>query len=106
MARGATSIANVLGSNTFDLLVCIPAGVLIAGAAVIDFSLAAPLMAALTGATIVLFLLMRTHMILSRVESVALLVLYGAFVLWIGAESFGALDFVPHLPPAGDTGGH
>jgi len=104
--RGVTSIANVLGSNTFDLLVCIPAGVLIAGAAVIDFSLAAPLMAALTGATIVLFLLMRTHMILSRVESVALLVLYGAFVLWIGAESFGALDFVPHLPPAGDTGGH
>ena len=30
--RGITSIANVLGSNTFDLLVCIPAGILIAGA--------------------------------------------------------------------------
>jgi len=30
--RGVTSVANVLGSNTFDLLVAIPAGVLIAGA--------------------------------------------------------------------------
>ena len=104
--RGVTSIANVLGSNTFDLLVCIPAGVLIAGAATINFSLGAPLMAALTTATIVLFLLMRTHMILSRIESAALLVLYAAFVLWIGAESFGAIDLVPGLPPQSPSAAH
>ena len=98
--RGVTSLANVLGSNTFDLLVCIPAGVLIAGTATINFSVAAPMLAVLTAATVAMFLMMRTHMVLSRAESVGLLVLYVGFVLWIGAESFGAVDLVPSLPPA------
>ncbi|MDZ7851749.1 MAG: sodium:calcium antiporter [Halomonas sp.] len=97
--RGITSIANVLGSNTFDLLVCIPAGVLIAGTAAINFSIAAPMMAALTAATVVLFLMMRTKMVLSRWECIALLVIYVAFIVWIGAETFGMFDWVPSLPP-------
>lgn len=97
--RGVTSIANVLGSNTFDLLVCIPAGVLIAGTAVINFSVAAPMLAVLTLATVVLFLMMRTHMILTRAESILLLLMYGVFVLWIGLETFAVVDMVPTLPP-------
>jgi len=97
--RGITSIANVLGSNTFDLLVCIPAGVLIAGAAVINFSVAVPMFAMLTLATVVLFLVMRTHMVLSRAESAVLLAVYVIFVVWIAAETFGTVDFVPKLPP-------
>lgn len=104
--RGVTSIANVLGSNTFDLLVCIPAGVLIAGATVVNFSIAAPMMAVLTVATIALFLMMRTRMVLSRIESVVLLALYVGFVLWIGMETFGAVDFVPSLPPASPAPAH
>lgn len=102
--RGVTSIANVLGSNIFDLLVCIPAGVLVAGAAVINFSVAAPLMGVLTAATVALFLMMRTRMVLSRVESVVLLVLYVAFIVWIAAESFAVVDLVPGLPPDGGEG--
>ncbi len=98
--RGITSIANVLGSNTFDLLVCIPAGVLIAGAAVINFSIAAPMMAILTLATVALFLVMRTNMVLSRIESVMLLALYFVFLVWIALETFGVVDWVPSLPPA------
>ncbi|BES70361.1 sodium:calcium antiporter [Marinobacter nanhaiticus D15-8W] len=104
--RGVTSIANVLGSNTFDLLVCIPVGVLIAGTTVINFSVAAPMMAVLTAATILLFLLMRTNMVLSRTESVALLVFYLVFVVWISAESFGVVDWVPGLPPTSPQGSH
>ena len=38
-------MGNVLGSNIFDLLVAIPAGVLVAGAAPVDFGVAAPLSA-------------------------------------------------------------
>ncbi|GED21775.1 sodium:calcium antiporter [Halomonas halmophila] len=98
--RGITSIANVLGSNTFDLLVCISAGVLIAGGALVNFSVAAPMLGALTAATVVLFLMMRTGMLLSKPECAVLLTLYVAFIVWISAESFGALDWVPHLPPA------
>ena len=53
-----------------------------------------------TAATVVLLLMMRTRMILSRRECVALLVLYVAFLVWIGAETFGVLDWVPSLSPA------
>lgn len=101
----SSSSEALLGSNTFDLLVCIPAGVLIAGAVVVNFSVAAPLMAGLTTATIVLFLMMRTRMVLSRRESLALLVIYAVFVVWISAETFGSVDLVPGLPPPA-TAGH
>jgi len=100
-----TSIANVLGSNTFDLLVCIPAGVLIGGAALVNFSIAAPMLAVLTAATVVLFMMMRIQMTLSRAESVALLALYGVFVVSIAVETFGVIDLVPGLPPPAGSGG-
>lgn len=97
--RAVTSIANVLGSNTFDLLVCIPLGVLIAGATVINFSIAAPMLAVLTGATIALFLMLRTRLVLSPAESWVLLALYLGFLVWISAENFALVDWVPSLPP-------
>jgi len=94
-----TSVANVLGSNIFDLLVCIPAGVLVAGTVAINYSIAAPMMAALTLATLVVFLMMRTHLLVSRREAWVLLGLYAVFVVWVGVETFGGVDFVPSLPP-------
>ena len=98
--RAVTSLANVLGSNVFDLLVCIPAGILIAGSAVINYSIAAPMMAALTLATLVLFVFMRLKMSLDRKESILLLFLYLIFVIWMGLETFDLVDLVPSLPPA------
>lgn len=93
-----TSIANVLGSNIFDLLVCIPLGVLIAGTALINFSVAAPLMGALTLATLLLFSFLRTGMILGPWESTALIFCYLLFLLWMGLENFGVIDSIPSLP--------
>jgi cation:H+ antiporter len=95
---GITSLANVLGSNIFDLLVCIPAGVLIAGTAVINFTVAAPMMGVLTIATLVLFSFMRTNMTLSRTESIGLLVIYGIFLIWMALENFGLINSIPSLP--------
>src|SRR5690606_7180544 len=86
---GDLSLGNVLGSNIFDLLVAIPAGVLVAGAAPIDYAVAAPLMAVLTFATIVLFTAMRTKLRLSKRESLLLLVLYALFLLWLLLETLG-----------------
>ncbi len=97
--KGITSTANVLGSNIFDLLCCIPIGVLIAGTAVINYSVAAPMMAVLTLATVILFLMMRTHMIVSRAESWSLLLIYGAFVAWIAMESFNVTNLLVNFPP-------
>jgi len=97
--RATASIANVLGSNVFDLLVCIPAGVLIAGTAAVNYSVAAPMMGVLTVATIALFVMLRTQMALSRAEAWILLLLYAVFIAWVTAESFDAVDLVRSLPP-------
>lgn len=88
------SLSNVLGSNVFDLLVAVPAGVLVAGTASINFSVAAPMMGVLTLATIVLFTFLRTQMVLTRAEGWILLGLYGLFVTWMVLESLGVTGWV------------
>lgn len=92
--EGVVSLANVLGSNIFDLLVAIPAGVLIAGAATIDYAVAAPLMGFLTLATIVLFAMLRTGLTLTVTESRLLLLLYAVFIGWMVLETMGVTDLV------------
>ena len=89
--RGVTSLANVLGSNTFDLLVAIPAGVLIIGAWTVDFAMAVPMFGVLTGATILLFTALRTDLALSTPESYTLLSAYLVFVAWVVAETAGLI---------------
>lgn len=92
--EGDVSIGNVLGSNIFDLLVAVPAGVMVAGAAEVDFAVAAPLMAFLTFGTIVLFAQMRTRLRLTRTESILLLGLYALFVAWLILETVGVVDWL------------
>ncbi|QUO46498.1 MULTISPECIES: sodium:calcium antiporter [Halorubrum] len=88
--RGATSLGNVLGSNTFDLLVAIPLGVLIVGEVAVNFSTAVPMLGVLTAATVLLFVTLRTSLALTDRESYALLAAYGLFVAWVVAETIGA----------------
>lgn len=85
--EGVVSLANVLGSNIFDLLVAVPVGILIAGTAPIDFKVAAPMMGFLTLATILLFTMMRTGLSLRKSECWSLLVLYAIFIVWMILES-------------------
>ncbi|QIO24054.1 sodium:calcium antiporter [Haloarcula sp. JP-L23] len=92
--RGVTSLANVLGSNTFDLLVAIPMGVFIVGAWTVDFEMAVPMFGVLTLATILLFTALRTELSLSTAESYGLLAAYVTFVAWVVAETVGAVTGV------------
>jgi len=92
---GVTSVANVLGSNTFDLLVAVPAGVLVVGAAPVDFAAAVPMMACLTVATLVLFTLLRTDLSLTDREAYTLLGAYAAFVGWVVLETAGVSGVLP-----------
>ncbi|MFC5136296.1 MULTISPECIES: sodium:calcium antiporter [Haloferacaceae] len=93
--NSATSLGNVLGSNTFDLLVVIPVGVLIVGAVPVDFSTAVPMFAVLTLATVLLFGTLRTGLSLTTLEAYALLATYGVFVAWVVAETAGVTRILP-----------
>jgi len=93
--EGVTSLANVLGSNVFDLLVAVPAGVLIVGQAEIDFAVAVPMMGFLTLATVIVFGFLRTELELSKAESWSLLVVYFLFIGWMILETFDVTNAVP-----------
>lgn len=92
--KGVTSLGNVLGSNTFDLLVAIPIGVLIMGSVSINFTTAVPMMGVLTLATVLLFAILRTDLSLTKPESYALLFMYVIFVAWVIAETIGLTHLI------------
>jgi cation:H+ antiporter len=94
-SEGVVSLSNVLGSNIFDLLIAVPAGVLIAGTVAFQFDIAMPLVAFLAIATVVLFIQVRTGVVLSRRESYVLLGLYALFILWMVLEQAGVMSVLP-----------
>lgn len=81
--QGLISLANVIGSNIFDLLIAVPVGVLIAGSSVVNFSVASPLMIFLGFATLLLVVLLLRKSSLSRGEGWILLATYLGFIIWI-----------------------
>ncbi len=84
-----TSIANVFGSNVFDLLVVVPAAVIVVGSTAVDYTRATPLIGYLIFATVLLFTLMRTGFRVSRAEAYVLAAAYLGFAVWTVAEAFG-----------------
>lgn len=92
--KAVTSIGNVLGSNTFDLLVAIPIGVFIAGTAPVDFAVAVPMFGVLTLATVLLFTALRTDLSVTDTEAWALLIAYALFVGWVVAETAGVVHLI------------
>ena len=92
--NSATSLGNVFGSNTFDLLVVIPVGVLLVGAVPVNFAVAVPMLAVLTLATVLLFGMLRTDLTLTAVESYALAGAYVLFVAWVVAETAGVTSLL------------
>lgn len=93
--EGISSLANVVGSNIFDLLIAVPAGVLIAGSAVVNFSAALPMTVFLALSTVVLVFLLLTKEKLSRSEGYVLITIYFIFVIWMALESQGIMHFIP-----------
>lgn len=92
--QGTVSLANVLGSNIFDLLVAVPVGILIAGASTVNVSAAVPMMGILAVATIALFVILRTNESLEPDEALLLLGLYGVFLVLVGLETAGLINIM------------
>jgi len=92
--ESVTSLTNVLGSNTFNLLVAIPIGILLAGSATINFLAAIPTMGFLALATLVFIVFTRTDLELTDREAYGFLGLYAVFLLWIILESTGLIETV------------
>ncbi|WP_137284723.1 sodium:calcium antiporter [Halorussus salinisoli] len=92
--EGVTSLANVLGSNVFDLLVALPAGVLVAGTMPVNFAVVVPMMGALTAATVLFFAVVRTDLELTDPEAYGLLVAYAVFVGWLLLETLGVTSLL------------
>jgi len=92
--EGVTSLTNVLGSNTFNLLVAIPVGVLLSGSATINFLAAVPTMGFLAFVTLVFIVFTRTELELTDREAAGFLALYGLFLLWMTLESVGFIETV------------
>ena len=92
--ESVTSLTNVLGSNTFNLLVAIPIGILLAGATTVNFLIAVPLMAFLGAVTVVFMVFARTGLEISNPEAYAFLALYASFLIWMGLETAGVVQTV------------
>ncbi|MFK7918615.1 MAG: sodium:calcium antiporter [Ilumatobacter sp.] len=98
-SEGVVSLSNVLGSNIFDLLVAVPVGVLIAGSVAFQFDIAMPLVVFLGLSTVVMFIQIRTGLILSKRESYVLLGLYVVFIAWMILEQVDVLGILPEEAP-------
>jgi len=90
--RGTVSLANVLGSNIFDLLAAVPLAVVIAGASTVNVAAAVPMMGILAASTVALFVILRTNESLERTDAVVLLGIYGLFLVLVGLETAGIVN--------------
>jgi cation:H+ antiporter len=94
LGRTESSVSNVLGSNVFDLLVAVPAGVMVSGTIVINFTQIVPMMVFLVVATVVMLVFMLRDMRLSSREAHLMMLLYAVFGVWMTLEAFGVMDLL------------
>lgn len=85
----SASFANVAGSNTFDLLVVLSAGVIISGGTMINLGSTLPLMFVLAISSLLILLIIQNGGVISTIESYILLLYYLLFCLWILLEAIG-----------------
>lgn len=86
------AISNVFGTNTFNFLVVLPIGAILAGGVTLGFITAFPLVIFLFYNTLVVVLVAVTDFEITQPEAYFLLLLYILFLVWMGAESFGITE--------------
>lgn len=84
-----SSLTNAFGSNIFDLLVVLPAGVIVAGAVGFNYPRIIPMMMFLLFATVTFLVLARSGSELTDNNGKILLLIYVGFIIWMGMEYIG-----------------
>ena len=87
--QSTASLTNAFGSNTFDLLVVLPAGVLVAGAVGFNYPRIVPMMIFLIFATVTVLVLARSGFELTNNNGKVLLLLYAGFIIWMATQYIG-----------------
>jgi cation:H+ antiporter len=100
LGRTESSVSNVLGSNVFDLLVAVPAGVMLTGTIIINYTQIVPMMVFLVVATVVMLIFMLRDMRLSPREAHVMMALYLIFGIWMTLEAFGIMNLLGVRQPA------
>ncbi|QAU12876.1 sodium:calcium antiporter [Halorubrum sp. BOL3-1] len=83
------AVANVFGTNTFNLVAALPIGVILAGGVSIGFLTSVPLLLFLFYTTLVVVVLAATEFELTTEEGYVLLAMYLAFLAWMTTEALG-----------------
>jgi len=83
------AIANVFGTNTFNLVAALPIGVILAGGVSIGFLTSVPLMLFLFYTTLVVVVMSATDFEITTEEGYVFLAMYVAFLGWMTTEALG-----------------
>jgi cation:H+ antiporter len=83
------AVANVFGTNTFNLLAALPIGVVVAGGVSIGFLTSVPLILFLFYTTLFTVVLAASDFEITTLEGYGLLALYVLFVAWMTTEAIG-----------------
>lgn len=83
------AVANVFGTNTFNLVAALPVGVILAGGVSIGFLTSVPLMLFLFYSTLVVVVVSATQFELTQTEGYLLIGLYVVFLVWMVSEAVG-----------------
>jgi cation:H+ antiporter len=92
--HGDRSLSGSLGANIFEICVCIPVGVLVSGTVPINLAQSLPMFAILVAAILVLLMMARTGLVLTRLEAMILLALYGLFLTYVVGEIYGVTNLL------------
>lgn len=83
------AMANVFGTNTFNLVGALPIGVVLAGGVSISFLTSVPLLLFLFYSTLVVVVVTATDFKLTQREGILLVGIYLVFLLWMTSEAVG-----------------
>ncbi|ERG89272.1 MAG: Ca2+/Na+ antiporter [Halorubrum sp. J07HR59] len=88
------AVANVFGTNTFNLVAVLPIGALLAGGVSLGFLTAVPLLLFLFYTTLAVVVLAATDFELTQLEGYGLLGLYLLFLGWMVTEAVGVTELL------------